>query len=152
MGIGMVSSLFSGLAQRKAGQQEQAAYNYNAAIDLQNMSDQMIATQQSYTQLVGRQASAYAAAGVDITRGSPLLMMVTTAGRGGRQEEQIREAGTEKATLEQYYGRLAAWRGNIQGIGTFLSGLDSSATAYLRNTGYVPGGGDFVPSNEPQGA
>lgn len=122
-GIGAVGSLFAGLGERAAGQQKKPAYDYNANIDLQNMSENMIANEQRYSTLVGKQATAYAAAGVDITKGSPLLMMAATAGRGGRQAAEIYQAGTEKATLEQYYGRLAAWRGTFGGIQTFLGGL-----------------------------
>ena len=146
MGVGMVGSLISGLGQKEAGQQEQAAYDYNASIDLQNMSSEMVANEQRYSQLVGKQATAYAASGVDITSGSPLLMMAATAGRGGRQAEQIRQAGTEAATLQTYYGKLAAWRGTMSGIGTFLSGISKSATGYLSATGYGSSPGN-IPSN-----
>src|SRR5271165_6015476 len=140
-GVGALSSLLSGIGQYDAGQQQKAAYDYNAQIDLENTSSAIIANEQRYSAIVGRQASAYAAAGVDITSGSPLLMMAATAGRGGRQAEQIYQAGTEEATLQQYYGRLAAFRGTIAGIGTFLNGIGNSAKGYLAATGYQPGGG-----------
>lgn len=145
-GIGIVGSVLSGVGQYKAGQQEKAAHEYNAQIDLQNMSNNMIANEQRYSQLVGKQASAYAAAGVDLTSGSPLLMMAATAGRGGRQGEQIYQAGTEAATLEKYYGKIAAWRGTMAGISTFLSGISKSATGYMAATGYQPGGNDISDS------
>ena len=141
MGVGIVGSLLSGIGQHEAGQGEEAAHEYNAAIDLQHMSGEMIASEQRYSQLVGKQATAYAAAGVDITQGSPLLMMAATAGRGGRQAAEIYQSGTEAATLERYYGKIAAWRGTMAGIGTFLKGLGSSATAYLQATGYQPSAG-----------
>src|SRR5208283_3788725 len=139
-GIGALSSLFAGIGEYESGQQQQAAYNYNADITLLNTSNAIVSSEQRYSQLVGRQASAYAASGVDITRGSPLLMMAATAGRGGRQAGQIFQSGTEEATLDRYYGKVAAWRGTIGGIGTFLSGLSKSATGYLAATGYTPGG------------
>ena len=140
MGIGIVGSLFAGLGQAESGKQEQKAFDYNAQVDLLNMGNNMVANEQRYSQLVGKQATAYAASGVDITSGSPLLMMAATAGRGGRQAEQIYQQGTEAATLESYYGKLAAWRGKMAGIGTFLSGISKSAQGYLSATGYVPGG------------
>lgn len=142
-GIGMVGSLLSGIGQYESGKQEKVAFDYNAEIDLQNMSSEMIASQQRYSQLVGKQATAYAASGVDITSGSPLLMMAATAGRGGRQAEQIRQQGTEAATLESFYGKVAAWRGTMAGVGTFLSGLSKGAQGYLSATGYQPGGNDI---------
>ena len=147
MGIGMVSSLFGGIAQAWEGKQEQAAFDYNAQVDLNNMGNEMVANEQRYSQLVGKQATAYAASGVDITSGSPLLMMAATAGRGGRQAEQIRQQGTEAASLESYYGKLAAWRGKMGGIGTFLKGISSSAQGYLSATGYQPGSGS-IPTDQ----
>lgn len=139
-GIGVVSSIMTGEGQITAGKQEQAADNYNAQIDLQNMSSNMIANEQRYSTLVGKQAAAYSASGVDITSGSPLLMMAATAGRGGRQAAQEYQAGTEKSTLEQFYGKVAAWRGKLAGIGSMLSGISSSAQQYLKATGYQGGG------------
>ncbi len=38
-----------------------------------------------YSSLVAKQAASYEAAGIDITSGSPLLMMARTAGRGSKQ-------------------------------------------------------------------
>ena len=142
MGIGMAGALLSGLGERASGQQEQAAFNYNADTAMLNAGNEMLATEQRYSQLVGKQAAAYAASGVDITRGSPLLMMAATAGRGGRQQAAEFQQGSEEATLQRYYGKLAAFRGTIGGIGTFLSGISKSATDYLSTTGYVPGPGD----------
>ena len=140
-GIGAVSSVLSGVGSYESGQQQKSAYDYNAQVDLSNMSDALVTNEQRYSTLVGKQATAYAAAGVDITRGSPLLMMAATAGRGGRQAEEIRESGTEAATLEQYYGRLAAWRGTVAGVGSFLSGISTAAQQYLKATGYQPSSG-----------
>lgn len=125
-GMGVLSSLFAGIGEYESGQAEKAAYNYNAEITLQNMRARMVASQQKYSELVGKQASAYARAGVDIASGSPLLVMTATAARGAQQGEQIEEAGTEEAALQRYYGRIAAWRGAVGGIGTFLSGMTKS--------------------------
>ena len=141
MGIGIVGSLFGGIAQAEEGKQEQKAFDYNAQVDLNNMSNTLVSNEQRYAQLVGKQATAYAASGVDITSGSPLLMMAATAGRGGKEAAQIYQAGTEASALDTYYGKLAAWRGKMAGIGTFLSGISKSAQGYLSATGYQPGGG-----------
>ena len=151
LGVGIAGSLFAGLGQRAAGKQEQAGFDYNAEIDLLNMDNQMVANQQRYTQLVGKQATAYAASGVDITRGSPLLMMAATAGRGGRQAAEIYEAGTEQSALDKYYGKIAAWRGTVGGVGTFLSGISRSATGYLSAIDYLPGGNIPTDSTDPHG-
>ncbi len=125
-GLGVASSLFAGIGQYEAGQAEKSAYDYNATITLQNMQAQMIASQQRYSALLGKQASAYARAGVDVASGSPLLVMAATSARGAQQGEQIEQAGTEEANLQRYYGKIAAWQGEMGGIGTFLSGMTKS--------------------------
>ena len=138
MGIGMAGALLSGLGVRAAGQQEQAAFNYNADTAMLNAGNEMLATEQRYSQLVGKQAAAYAASGVDITKGSPLLMMAATAGRGGRQQAEEYQTGSEEATLQRYYGRLAAFRGTIGGIGRFLSGISGAAGDFVKARPSIP--------------
>lgn len=138
-GVGIMSSVLSGIAIKDEGKQEQAGYDYNASIDLQNAGNEVVSTEQRYSQLVGKQAAAYSAAGVDITRGSPLLMMAATAGRGGRQAEQIMQSGTEAANLETYYGKIAAWRGTVGGLGAFLSGIGKSASVFAGSQGASSG-------------
>jgi hypothetical protein len=49
----------------------------------------MVSSEQKFSALVGKQASSYAAAGVDIASGSPLLIMAATAGRGGQDVRPI---------------------------------------------------------------
>jgi hypothetical protein len=150
-GIGVLSSIFGGISKIQQGQAEKSADDYNAAITLQNTAAKMVASQQQYSKLAGKQGSAYASSGVDISSGSPLLMMAATAGRGGEEAEQIRQAGTEEATLQQYYGKLAAWSGTMSGIGTFLSGISSTLSTYAGTTfnpapsaaPSIPGGGDI---------
>lgn len=135
MGLGVITSAFQGIGEYQSGQSEKAAYDYNAEVVLANMRNKMVASQEQYSELVGKQASAYARAGVDITSGSPLLIMATTAGRGGREAAQIEQQGTEEATLQRYYGKIAAFKGTFGGIGSFLKGVTSSAVGYLKATG-----------------
>lgn len=129
-GVGILSSVIGGLGHYEEGQEQRSAYDYNADITLQNMRARMVSNQQGYTNLVGKQASGYAAAGVDIASGSPLLIMAATAARGAQQNKIIEEQGTDEANLERYYGKVAAWSGTMSGIGSFLQGVSSSATAY----------------------
>ena len=134
-GIGMLSSLFGGISQYKMGQSEKSSYDYNSQVTLQNMRAQMTASQQKYSELTGKQASAYAASGVDISSGSPLLIMAATARSGGQQADQIRQSGKQEATLQRYYGRLAAWKGETGGISSFLTGISSNMAEYGMATG-----------------
>jgi len=137
-GIGAISSVISGFGQYQSGQATRSAYDYNADITMENMRDQVEATTQQYAVLRGKQASSYAASGVDIASGSPLLIMAATAARGAQEAKRIEEAGTEEAELQRYYGKIAAYGGTMGGIGAFLSGLSRSATGYYGATAKPP--------------
>jgi hypothetical protein len=138
LGIGILSSVISGYGRYKAGQQEEAAYDYNAAVTLENMRAQMVSNTQAYSSQIGRQARAYAGSGVDIRSGSPLLIMAATAARGAQQNEMVEQSGTEQAALQRYYGKLAAWSGTMSGISSFLSGITRSAAGYYGATSKLP--------------
>lgn len=125
-GESALSSAASGYGQYESGQQQKAAYDYNADITLQQMQQKMQTSEAKYSNLIGKQASAYAAAGVDIASGSPLLMMAHTASQGGIDAASISEAGTEEAALQRYYGKVAAFNGTVGGISSFISGLSKS--------------------------
>lgn len=133
-GLGVLSSAISGFGKIESGKQQQAADDYNADVTLLNTANKVQANQQATSARVGAQASAYAAAGVDITSGSPLLIMAATAARGGVEGAQIEEAGTQEAALQRYYGKIAAFGGTMAGIGSFLSGVSSAATGYAKGT------------------
>jgi len=148
----VLSSAISGFGKIESGKQQQAADNYNADITLQNTANKVMVNQQQTSELVGRQAGAYAASGVDIASGSPLLIMIATAARGAQQNEMIEQAGTEEAALQRYYGKIAAFGGTMSGIGSFLNGVSSAASAYTKGTfnpsatpasGGTSGGGSY---------
>lgn len=131
---GGTSSALSGVGKIISGQQQQKAYDYNADVTTLNTDNQVVANQQKFTELVGRQATAYSASGVDITSGSPLLIMAATAARGGQEGEQIEQSGTEEANLQRYYGRIAAFSGTMSGIGAFLNGMTADLSEYGKLT------------------
>ena len=79
---------------------------------------------------MGRQRALYAKAGVDITTGSPLLILADTAMQAQIESERIRRAGQSEAEIQRYYGRLAASSGKTQAFSTFLTGLGKAATDY----------------------
>lgn len=122
-GAGAANSAVSGLGQYESGQQQRAAYDYNADVTLEQMRQQMQTSEAKFSGLVGRQASSFARAGVDIASGSPLLVMLHTAAQGGKEQASEYEAGTEQAALDRYYGKIAAFDGTIGGISTFITGL-----------------------------
>ena len=121
-----LGGLLSGFGQYEQGQETKAAYDYNADMTLQGMQQKMQTSEAKYSNLIGKQATAYARAGVDIASGSPLLMMAHTAAQSGVEQESEAQAGTEAAALEKYYGKVAAWSGTISGISTAIAGLSQA--------------------------
>lgn len=126
-GLGALNSAVSGYGQYQSGQEQKAAYDYNADVTLDATRQQQQATEAKYSQLIGKQATAYAQAGVDIASGSPLLVMAHTAAQSAAESESEARAGTEEAALDRYYGKVAAFKGTIGGISTFISGLSKAA-------------------------
>lgn len=149
---GGTSSALTGAGKVLQGQEQKQAYDYNADITTLNTNNQVQANTQKFTELVGRQATAYAASGVDITSGSPLLIMAATAARGGQQGEQIEESGTEEANLQRYYGRIAAFSGTMSGIGAFLQGMSGDLSSFGKLTSNPsPTGAPYSDSNPSGG-
>lgn len=125
-GLGAVNSAVAGYGQYVSGQEKKAAYDYNAQVALDEMQGKMQTTEEKYSNLIGKQASSFARAGVDIASGSPLLVMLHTSAQGAKEQESEAEAGTEESVLQRYYGKVAAFAGTVGGISTFLSGLTKS--------------------------
>ena len=134
-GLAAAGGIFSGIGQYQSGQAKKAAYAYNASVAIEQSEEQMQTTEEKYSHLIGRQASLYAKAGVDIASGSPLLVMAHTAAQGAQEQESERSAGQEQATLDRYYGKVAAYTGTIGGITSFLSGLSSAGLGAVRVLG-----------------
>lgn len=120
------SSAVSGGGKILSGFEQKSADDYNSQVALDNMRSSMVANQQKFSDRIGRQATAYAASGVDIASGSPLLVMAATAARGGQQSAEIEDAGNEQAAMEKYYGKISAFNGTIGGIGSFLQGISGA--------------------------
>jgi len=88
-------------------------------------------------QLMGTQRALYAKAGVDLSEGSPLLVLADTAARGEEDLAYIREGGDVAATrlrntasLQRFYGSAAKSAGTIGAFGTAASGFAGAYTGY----------------------
>jgi len=151
--MGAVSSAVSGFAQYKQGQAQQAAYDYNANVTLEQMKEHEETSEAQYANLMGRQRALYAKAGVDITSGSPLLIAAFTAAQATEEQQRIQYSGETEADLERYYGKVAASSATTGAMSTFLTGLGRSGMQYAwanknmninpgaaYNTIYGPGG------------
>jgi hypothetical protein len=143
---GGTSSALSVVGKIVSGQEQKSAYDYNADITTLNTNNEVAVNQQKFSELVGKQASSYAASGVDIASGSPLLIMAATQARGAQQGEQIEQAGSEEAAMQRYYGKIAAFSGTMSGIGGFLQGMSTDLSTYGKLTN------NPSPSQGPPGA
>ena len=144
--VGALSSAASGFAQYKQGQAQEGAYDINSKIALQQMQDEAKASQLKYQNLIGKQRSLYAAAGVDITSGSPLLIAVDTAAQGAEDTDRIKRAGMYQSALDKYYGNMAAFSGTVGGVSTFLTGLTKSGMIAQQQKGPINQFSNYSPS------
>ena len=124
------------------GQTAKAAGEYNARIaERDSLAAQQKAeydaesSTEKFKSLLGRQRALYAKAGVDITEGSPLLMMSFQAEQAEKDRQAILYAGKtqsqsdiDKANLFRFTGGRAETAGYISGGSTFLSGLANAGT------------------------
>lgn len=133
---GVVSSGMGAFGQVEAGLAKKSAYDYNAAIAGIETEEELESLEEKYSTLIGKQASLYAKAGVDIASGSPLLVMAATAAKKGTMEARVRVAGQSRSDINRYYGKVAAWAGEMMGVNTFLTGL--SATGRELAAGKAP--------------
>lgn len=151
-GLSAVSSVVSAVGQfsaganaKKAGEAEQKAYEYNATIALEKAKYEEQLSRDRYERLKGKQRSAYAKSGVDLSSGSPLLVLADTAYQEEEEAQMIRFGGESEAAMQKYYGGMVATRGkqaqtqaDIGGISTFLTGLGRSSLAVTKQS-YTPG-------------
>jgi hypothetical protein len=89
--------------------------------------------------IMGQQRSRYAAAGVGINTGSPLLMLQETAAEGEKEALAIRWGGEVNAAnylnqgiMAGYEGEQAYTAGMLSAGSTFLTGLGQSGMTYYQ--------------------
>ena len=128
--IGAASSTVAGYAQYKQGQAQRAAYDYNANVALDKMKESASASELQFSRLMGRQRSLYAKAGVDISSGSPLLVLADTAMQESEEQERIRRSGQSEYDIQKFYGETAGYAGTMGGMTTFLTGLSRAGTQH----------------------
>jgi hypothetical protein len=139
---GMVSS-GSGIAESYYKSRAEASVykrqEQEAAIEQQMQEE---ASAKKYRQLSAEQRTLYGKAGVDITSGSPLLVMADTAAEGELERERIGWAGFEKRHLLRWYQHVVKHAGDAamsanatslsaQIIGSIAGGIEGGATGGL---------------------
>lgn len=131
-GISVLSGGVSGWSKYRAGKAEEGAYKYNAEVALAKAKHEEEQSRTRYQELKGKQAALYAKAGVDLTSGSPLLIMADTAYQEEEEAKYIRAGGTNEALALRYSGKIAAYTEEIGGWSTFLTGLGKTSLEYAQ--------------------
>ena len=164
MVAGLAGSMQSAKAQRQAGEAQQeaanaeaGAYDFNAGIFDSNASQTR--EKASYEEgiqreearkLLSEQRVRYAKSGVNISEGSPLLIMADSAAKAEKDALAIRWGGDvaatgleNQATLQRFYGQNARRTGQLQGKSantmanaTLLQGIGNAGMSYA---GYARG-------------
>ena len=126
--MSFIGSLISAQGAKEAGKRAQMAYKYNASINEQNAtairtkSDwEESQSREKNSKLRSTQRALYAKANVDLSSGSPLLVLAETAGKAEAEAQAIRWGGDvavaeqrNMATLNRFYGKTAKKAGDTQ--------------------------------------
>lgn len=144
MVAGLAGSMSAAKGQKDAAAAENDAMNFNADIADSNAGqirekaawDEGI-NRDNARQFIGRQRTMYAKSGVNISEGSPLLIMADSAEKAEKDALAIRWGGDVAATeqenqanLLRFYGRNSIKAGNTQANATMLQGIGQAGMAY----------------------
>jgi len=132
LGVGMAGTALSAFGQYQQGQAQAAASEYNAEAAEQKGKYEESQARLRLRHLLGTQRALYGKAGVDITSGSPLLVMADTAAKGEMEALNIRRGYQTEAGLDRFYGKQYKRAGLIGGASSFLTGLGQAGTEYAR--------------------
>jgi len=134
----------SAYGQYQSGQAQEKAYKFNAAIAEQDAAAERKKADYEegqarlrLRQLIGTQRTLYAKAGVDLSSGSPLMVLADTAARGEEDLQMIKYGGDvavaqqrNQASLARFYGKQTSQAGTIGAFGSAASGLSSAYVGY----------------------
>ena len=101
--VGVAASAYgqyqSAQATEKGYKIQQKAYEYNVAITERKAAQEEAAHRDKLRKLLSSQRALYAKAGVDLSSGSPLLVMEETAAEGEKEALAIRTGAQEESSL-----------------------------------------------------
>lgn len=139
-------------SQYQQGQAQNAAQKYNAKV----AENQALAARQQAEfaanqqrersrRLIANERALYGTAGVDVSAGSPLLVVADSAKQAELDAQATLAGGAARSsgfeaqgTLDRFMGRQAVQAGNLGAGATLLSGAASGASAYARYSGTGP--------------
>jgi hypothetical protein len=142
-GSGIASSYYESRAQASVLKREEQ----QTAIETEMAQE---ASAKKFKQLTAEQRTLYGKAGVDITSGSPLLIMADTAAEGELEKERIGWAGYEKRKQLRWYQHVIKHAGDAamsanatalsaQIIGMAAGGIAGGAAGAAAGTGTAAG-------------
>jgi len=118
----IVGNFSSGVTARRQGQAEKDVRERNAILAVAEGLMAAEASKKQTKHISGEQKALYGKAGVDISEGSPLLMISETAAEGQLEIERIRWATLNQVAMESYYGRIAEQSGKKQAETQYVIG------------------------------
>lgn len=141
-GVSMYSSVKSGEAQKDAADYNAEMSRMKAQDSLQRGAIEAAAKQDRARKIAGSQREGAAMSGVAVDSGTPLDLLVETAGLGELDARRTmnnahREAWGlgAQADLDEFQGKTARTGGYLNAAGTFLSSAASSYYGYRSATG-----------------
>jgi len=144
IGTAVVGTAVAAYSSYQQGKAEQAGYDYNAQVATANAETAKTKAYLDENQqrdrlkrLMGTQRTLYAKAGVDLTSGSPLMVLADTASEGEKTALNIRYGGEvsaaeqfNQAQIDRFYGSQASSAGTLKAVSTVLTGLGSTGMGY----------------------
>lgn len=122
------ASTYAAYETKRAGEREEGVREVRAQQIERKAREEEAESREKVKRLLASQRALYAKAGVDITSGSPLLVMVETEEEGEEEALAIRRGGREGAAMERFYGSEARKAGKRKAFGTLLTGLARSTS------------------------
>jgi len=146
---GLAGSASAANAQQQAANAQAEANEYNAKILEENAAQakqkamwEEDASRDEARKLIAKQRAMYAKSGVDISEGSPLLIMADTAAQAEKDALAIRwqgdidyTSGMNQAGLLRYYAKQGRKTGQTQSATTLLQGIGNAGMSYGKGLG-----------------
>jgi hypothetical protein len=130
MGVTAAGGVMSSNNTAASGEAEKIANEANARVIEMNAAKAEAKNRLENKRILSTQRALYAKAGVDLTSGSPLLIMSESAAEAEREAMDIRYSGKREARLMRYYGRQAKSASDSQAGATLLTTLGNLANQY----------------------
>ena len=116
----LVAGMWSAYQQHEAGKEAKKGKEYEAAMEERQAATARITSRiaaedarEDARVLLGAQRARMAAAGVQISQGSPLALFVDTRVKGERDAQRILWLGEEEAQTYKYNAKLLRYEGSV---------------------------------------